>query len=226
MKATLVTTLVLSGICSAQDTPRILLAVASHADTSIARHHQLAEMTKDFEETCPNVRIAVVQNHDPGKVDYVVALNRVQVGLFTQTYEMKVINKGTNSLVAARNRGKIRDGVTEFCNLIAADWQRPQQPQEPTPVAQQQPQQQVQQEQQQQESQAAQGQDQAGQGQDQGAPDQPQAEPQTIQLGQTTSQVKAALGNPDKIVNLGAKKIYVYKDLKVTFVGDKVSDVQ
>jgi hypothetical protein len=38
--------------------------------------------------------------------------------------------------------------------------------------------------------------------------------------------VKAALGQPDKIVNLGAKQIYVYKDIKVTFINGKVSDVQ
>jgi hypothetical protein len=56
--------------------------------------------------------------------------------------------------------------------------------------------------------------------------EQPQAEPQTIQLGQTTDQVQAALGKPEKIVNLGAKHIYLYKDLKVTFLNNKVSDVQ
>jgi hypothetical protein len=55
---------------------------------------------------------------------------------------------------------------------------------------------------------------------------QAQAEPQTIQLGQTTDQVQAALGKPEKIVNLGTKQIYVYKDLKVTFLNNKVSDVQ
>jgi hypothetical protein len=38
--------------------------------------------------------------------------------------------------------------------------------------------------------------------------------------------VKAAIGTPDKIVNLGAKQIYVYKDIKVTFLNGKVSDVQ
>ena len=51
-------------------------------------------------------------------------------------------------------------------------------------------------------------------------------EPQTIQLGQTTDEVVAALGQPEKIVNLGPKQIYVYKDLKVTFLKGKVSDVQ
>ena len=57
-------------------------------------------------------------------------------------------------------------------------------------------------------------------------PEQQQAEPQTIQLGMTTDQVQAALGKPEKIVNLGPKQLYVYKDLKVTFVNGKVSDVQ
>jgi hypothetical protein len=51
-------------------------------------------------------------------------------------------------------------------------------------------------------------------------------EPQTIEKGQTTDQVQGSLGKPDKIVNLGAKQIWVYKDLKVTFVNGKVSDVQ
>jgi hypothetical protein len=78
-----------------------------------------------------------------------------------------------------------------------------------------------------------QGGQQAGQGGQQGGqqgaqPQQeaPQAEPQTIEKGQTTDQVQASLGKPDKIVNLGTKQIWVYKDLKVTFVNGKVSDVQ
>jgi hypothetical protein len=53
-----------------------------------------------------------------------------------------------------------------------------------------------------------------------------QAPPAQIQLGQTIDQVVAALGQPEKIVDLGTKKIYVYKDLKITFIGGKVSDVQ
>jgi hypothetical protein len=61
-----------------------------------------------------------------------------------------------------------------------------------------------------------------GQAQQQGPP----PEPQQIEKGQTPDQVKAALGPPDKIVNLGSKQIYVYKDLKVTFLNGKVSDVQ
>jgi hypothetical protein len=78
--------------------------------------------------------------------------------------------------------------------------------------------------------QGQQGQDQQGgqQGAQQGGQQQQaqQAEPQTIEKGQTTDQVQGSLGKPDKIVNLGAKQIWVYKDLKVTFVNGKVSDVQ
>ena len=55
---------------------------------------------------------------------------------------------------------------------------------------------------------------------------QQQAEPQTIQMGMTIDQVQQAMGKPEKIVNLGPKQIYVYKDLKVTFIGGRVADVQ
>jgi hypothetical protein len=60
----------------------------------------------------------------------------------------------------------------------------------------------------------------------QDAPEEPQPEPQTIRIGQTIDQVVSAIGKPEKIVDLGAKQIYVYKDLKVTFANGKVSDVQ
>ena len=71
------------------------------------------------------------------------------------------------------------------------------------------------------------GQQQGGQqpgGQDQGG--QQQAEPQTIQMGMSPDQVQGALGQPAKVVNLGPKQIFVYKDLKVTFLNGKVVDVQ
>ena len=74
---------------------------------------------------------------------------------------------------------------------------------------------------------AQQGQPAGQQDQQAGGPQaQAPAAPPQIQLGQTTDEVVAALGQPEKTVDLGAKKIYVYKDLKVTFVNGKVSDVQ
>jgi hypothetical protein len=54
----------------------------------------------------------------------------------------------------------------------------------------------------------------------------PAAPPATVGIGQTVDEVVAILGQPDKIINLGPKQIYVYKDLKVTFVKGKVTDAQ
>lgn len=62
--------------------------------------------------------------------------------------------------------------------------------------------------------------------QDQPQQQQQQAEPASIDKGMTTDQVEAAMGKPDKKVNLGTKTIYYYKDMKVIFLGGKVSDVQ
>jgi hypothetical protein len=54
----------------------------------------------------------------------------------------------------------------------------------------------------------------------------PAAAPASVGLGQTTDQVKAALGAPTRIANLGPKVIYYYDGMKVTFKDGKVSDVQ
>jgi hypothetical protein len=54
----------------------------------------------------------------------------------------------------------------------------------------------------------------------------PAPAPTKIELGQTVEQVTAALGSPGKIVDLNTKLIYVYKDVKITFKGGKVTDVQ
>jgi hypothetical protein len=51
------------------------------------------------------------------------------------------------------------------------------------------------------------------------------AAPKTIALGQTRDQVVATLGSPAKIVQLGAKEIDVYPDMKVTFLQNHVVDV-
>jgi hypothetical protein len=49
---------------------------------------------------------------------------------------------------------------------------------------------------------------------------------QKIAVGQRPDQVTAILGQPQRIVNAGAKQIYIYPNMKVIFVGNKVSDVQ
>jgi hypothetical protein len=52
------------------------------------------------------------------------------------------------------------------------------------------------------------------------------AGPVTISLGQSIADVESMNGKPDKVIDLGAKKIYMYKDLKITFTNGVVSDVQ
>jgi hypothetical protein len=53
-----------------------------------------------------------------------------------------------------------------------------------------------------------------------------QATPITISMGQTTDQVIGLLGQPKQIVDLGAKKMFVYDTMKIIFMDGKVSDVQ
>jgi hypothetical protein len=52
------------------------------------------------------------------------------------------------------------------------------------------------------------------------------APPPTIVLGETMDQVTAAFGQPLKVAKLGAKTIFYYKDMKVTFTNGKVSNVE
>jgi hypothetical protein len=57
-------------------------------------------------------------------------------------------------------------------------------------------------------------------------PPAPPAAPKKIALGQTLDEVKANFGDPEQILDLGTKVIYKYKDLKVTFLKGKVTDVE
>ena len=48
----------------------------------------------------------------------------------------------------------------------------------------------------------------------------------SIAVGQTKDDVLATWGQPAKEIKLSSKEIFVYPDMKVTFIGGKVSDVQ
>lgn len=56
-------------------------------------------------------------------------------------------------------------------------------------------------------------------------PAQPAA-PVTIRMGDSTDQVVASMGQPDRIAKVASKEIYFYRDMKITFVNGKVSDIQ
>ena len=57
-------------------------------------------------------------------------------------------------------------------------------------------------------------------------PDQAAAPPPTLEKGQTKDQVVAMFGQPTRVVKLGAKEIDYYKDMKITFTNNKVSNVE
>ena len=50
--------------------------------------------------------------------------------------------------------------------------------------------------------------------------------PPTVRFGMGVQEVEQSLGKPQKVVDLGGKKVYVYSDLKITFIDGKVADVQ
>jgi hypothetical protein len=54
----------------------------------------------------------------------------------------------------------------------------------------------------------------------------PATPPPTITIGESSTQVLQAMGMPQQMIDLGKKKTYVYKNMKIVFVDDKVSDVQ
>jgi hypothetical protein len=60
----------------------------------------------------------------------------------------------------------------------------------------------------------------------QNAPPSGSAGPVTIEIGQSVADVVARMGQPARVADLGQKKTYFYKDMKVIFVNGRVSDVQ
>lgn len=54
----------------------------------------------------------------------------------------------------------------------------------------------------------------------------PAAPPPTISIGESSTEVLQAMGMPLQMIDLGKKKTFVYKDMKIIFLNDKVSDMQ
>lgn len=50
--------------------------------------------------------------------------------------------------------------------------------------------------------------------------------PATVSLGQTPAEVEAAMGKPQTVINLGARVIFVYPNMRIIFQDGKVADVQ
>ena len=50
--------------------------------------------------------------------------------------------------------------------------------------------------------------------------------PNSIRRGQTTAQVVAVLGSPTTVINLGARRIYVYPEMRLTFIAGRLRNVR
>jgi hypothetical protein len=78
------------------------------------------EMSKDFQEICPEVQISVNQN----LLDYSVELNHTEHS-FVRENQMQIANKDGDLLSKTEGSiraGSIKGGVKEACEAILADW--------------------------------------------------------------------------------------------------------
>jgi hypothetical protein len=58
------------------------------------------------------------------------------------------------------------------------------------------------------------------------ADDQQSPDSNTVTVGQTISQVVAVLGYPKSVVDMGIRKIYVYDNMRVTFIAGRMTDAR
>ena len=77
------------------------------------------EMSKDFENTCPSVRITITQQ----MADYTVSLNHIEHG-FVRDNQFQVADKNGDLISKTKEGGSIKSGVKKICDLIAADWSK------------------------------------------------------------------------------------------------------
>jgi hypothetical protein len=54
----------------------------------------------------------------------------------------------------------------------------------------------------------------------------PANSPVTVAMGQTIDQVRAAMGSPERLAELGPRVIYYYSGMKIVFKNGKVSDIE
>jgi hypothetical protein len=97
--------------------PRVLLRSQSHTTGWNMSRDQTMEMTKDFQELCPEVQMSVNQN----LMDYTVELNHVEHG-FIRENQMQVADKMGDLIAKAKGGATIKGGVKKACDAILADW--------------------------------------------------------------------------------------------------------
>jgi len=102
--------------------PRVLLRSQSHGSGWNLSRDQSMEMSKDFQEVCPDVQISLNQH----LVDYTVELNHIE-HVFSRDNQMQVVNKDGDLVSKTKEGGSIKGGsikggVKKACEVIIADW--------------------------------------------------------------------------------------------------------
>lgn len=102
---------------SPETKPRVFLQSQSRGSNQTADRDQSMEMSKDFEEVCPGVRITITQQ----AADYTVSLNHTEYG-FMRDNQFQVADRNGDLISKTKEGGSIRGGVKKLCDLIAANW--------------------------------------------------------------------------------------------------------
>jgi hypothetical protein len=104
--------------------PRVFLRARSHSSGWNESRDQAMEMSKDFQELCPEVQISV----NPNLLDYTVELNHTEYS-FVRLNQIEVSNNVGDLLSGASGGGNfkgpsIKGDVKKACQAIVADWAR------------------------------------------------------------------------------------------------------
>jgi hypothetical protein len=102
--------------------PRVFLRAQSHSSGWHESRDQAMEMSKDFQEDCPEVQISV----NPNLLDYAVELNHTESS-FVRQNQIQVANKDGDLVSQTKAGGSIkgpsiRGDVKKACEAIVADW--------------------------------------------------------------------------------------------------------
>jgi hypothetical protein len=102
--------------------PRVFLRAQNHSSGWHESRDQSMEMSKDFQEVCPQVQMSV----NPHLSDYTVDLNHTEYS-FVRQNQLQVANKN-GDLVSGTSGGgsikgpSIKGAVKKACEAILADW--------------------------------------------------------------------------------------------------------
>jgi hypothetical protein len=97
--------------------PRVLLRAPNRSGGWSALVNPAMDMSKEFQETCPGIRVSI----NLYMADYTVELNRVDHGVVAEN-QMMIANKDGDLISRVREWGGLKGGVKKACAAILADW--------------------------------------------------------------------------------------------------------